>query len=311
MLKRIMTLIAAGLALAGCAPSERPEAAYPPIGKFVEVKGLPIHYAEAGEGPTVILIHGANGNLRDFTYSLFGKLAERYHVIAFDRPGHGYSARPAVDGEAPAVQAAILSEAAAKLGVKRAVLVGHSWGGAVAAAWALDRPEQTAAMVSLAGAVYPWGGGGGALYAMANSGIGPLLGAAARTYVSGDRMESLVADVFAPNPPAPGYARYIGVPLALRPDTFRYNAVEIDHLNDMLKPQAARYGELAMPVEIVHGEEDKTVGYEVHSVPLQRAAQRANLTLIPGVGHMPHHAAEPVVIDVIDRAAERAGLSTG
>ena len=46
-----------------------------------------------GEGPDVVLIHGAFGSLRDFTFDLSDRLSERYRVIAFDRPGLGYTDR--------------------------------------------------------------------------------------------------------------------------------------------------------------------------------------------------------------------------
>lgn len=314
-MRKHIALALAGLglsALTGCASVEstrRAEAAYPPVGAFVEAGGLRVHYVEAGEGPAVILIHGANGNLRDFTFSMVDELKDRYRVIVFDRPGHGYSDRAEPDGDVPATQARALAAAADALGVERAVIVGHSFGGAVAAAWALERPDQAAALVSLAGAVFPWNGDGGFLYSLAGSFMGPVVGAAARAYVSGSRLDRLIADVFAPNSVTPGYAEHIGVELALRPDTFRYNAADINELNDNLIPQAERYGELAMPVEIVHGESDATVGLDVHSIPFQAAAPEARLTVLPGVGHMPHHVSEGIVVAAIDRAARRAGLT--
>jgi pimeloyl-ACP methyl ester carboxylesterase len=43
-----------------------------------------------------VLLHGDGGSLLDFTMSpVFDRLAEQYHVVAFDRPGHGYSDAPA------------------------------------------------------------------------------------------------------------------------------------------------------------------------------------------------------------------------
>lgn len=282
------------------------ETAYPPVGDFVTGDGLKLHYVDVGEGPTVVLVHGASGNLRDWTFSMVDRLSDRYRVIAFDRPGHGYSERHAERGEVPAVQARALAAGADALGVSHAIVVGHSWGGAVATAWALDRPDQVAGAAILAGATYPWGGDGGFLYRV---GSGPLSGAVsaiARTYIGPERRRSVVADVFAPDPAPAGYAEHVGVDLALRSDTFRWNAEDIDNLNGHLGPQAARYGELAMPLEVLHGDADDTVFLDVHSRPLARDARNARLTVLPGVGHMPHHVREDQTVAAIDRLQSAA-----
>ncbi len=67
------------------------EASYPPIGQSVDVTGGQVHYIQKGSGPHLILLHGAGGNLREFTFDLMGKLTDRYTVTAFDRPGLGYT----------------------------------------------------------------------------------------------------------------------------------------------------------------------------------------------------------------------------
>lgn len=294
------------LPLAACtggdAYREAAEARFPPVGQFVEVEGLKIHYVDKGAGPAVVLIHGANGNLRDWTFSLFDRLAADHRVVALDRPGQGYSDRPAESGPDPRVQARILRDAAAALGVERPVVVGHSWGGAVAAAWALAYPHEISGLVLLAAATQPWGGGGGALYALGASDlVGGLMGAAARSYATGARLDGLIDDVFAPDPTPAGYVDHIGVQLALRPAAFRANAEDIDLLNGYLEQMAPGYGGLEMPVEILHGDADETVGHKIHSLPTWRAAPNANITIFPGVGHMVHHAREDATLAAIRR----------
>jgi pimeloyl-ACP methyl ester carboxylesterase len=69
------------------------------------------------------------------------------------------------------------------------------------------------------------------------------------------------------------------------------------------------YGGIDVPVEILHGDADTTVGLGVHSVPLSRQVPGANLRVLEGVGHMLHHAAPEETVDAIDRAAARAGLA--
>ena len=121
------------------------ETTYPPLGQFVEVTGGQVHYVQQGAGPHVVLLHGAGGNVREFTFDLMGRLADRYTVTAFDRPGLGFTDRvPGVDtglfateGDSPQDQAAMLREAAEKIGITDPIVAGHSFGGIVSYAWAL------------------------------------------------------------------------------------------------------------------------------------------------------------------------------
>src|SRR3712207_1393625 len=112
------------------------ESRYPPMGRFLEVSGGRLHYLDTAPAQplaTVVLLHGASSTLADSMLSLGTRLGERYRVIAFDRPGHGWSDRLG-GGEAalPARQAASIAEALRKLGVAKAVIVAHSWAGSLA-----------------------------------------------------------------------------------------------------------------------------------------------------------------------------------
>ncbi len=118
-----------------------------------------MHYVRAGAGPPVIYVHGAKGSVYDFTLSVGERLAERYTALAMDRPGSGFSARPAKGENTPQAQAAVLRAAAAELGLRRPILIGHSLGAAVTLAWALAAPAEVAAVVTLGGYVLPLGGG--------------------------------------------------------------------------------------------------------------------------------------------------------
>jgi pimeloyl-ACP methyl ester carboxylesterase len=68
------------------------------------------------------------------------------------------------------------------------------------------------------------------------------------------------------------------------------------------------YASPPVPIEIVHGEADIVVPPTIHSFPLSRLVPGANLTMLPGVGHMPHHVAPEEVVAAIERARARAGL---
>ena len=74
--------------------ARRIERRYPPIGQFIEVDGVRLHYVDVGEGEPVVLLHGNASMLQDVSIALIDRLAATHRVIAFDRPGFGYSARP-------------------------------------------------------------------------------------------------------------------------------------------------------------------------------------------------------------------------
>lgn len=316
--KLAASLIIGTLVLAGCATAvdrratareAAAEAAYPPPGQFVTVDGIRLHAEVRGSGPDLVLIHGASGNTRDFSFALMDRLAPHYRVIAFDRPGMGYS--DALDGReiSPLVQGDLLRRAALQLGAEKPLVLGHSYGGAVALGWALTAPEPPAGLVLLSAATMPWPGGLGAWYAVSGSRLGastvlPLVTAFAPPSV----VQAAVTGIFAPDPVPPGYTEYVGAPLTLRRDSLRINAAQITRLRPHVVEMAKNYPRLSLPVELVHGDADTVVPLHIHSRPLADLLPDAQLTVIPGGGHMPHHAQPDQVIAAIHRAAVRAGL---
>ena len=324
-LKSGASLALTTLLLAGCggwidARADRREAAavaaYPPQGRFVDVGGgRRVHAVVRGSGPDLMLVHGASGNTRDFTLTLTERLTDRYRVVVFDRPGLGYSDRVSAEprgpfntvAESPAQQAEMLHAAAVKLGVSRPIVLGHSYGGSVAMAWGLN--HDPAALVMVSGVSQPWPGGIGPLYSISASSVGgvtlvPLITA----FVTEEQADGVLQRVFAPQAVPDGYAQGVGVGLSVRRVSIRTNARQLNALKSHVREMSPRYAEIDFPVEIVHGTADAIVPAEVHSVPLARQIDDANLTLLEGIGHMPHHVAPEALVEAIDRAARRAGL---
>lgn len=277
------------------------ETLYPPVGKFVEAGGLRMHYWEAGKGQPVILVHGASGNVRDWTFSIAPALARSYRVIAIDRPGFGYSERPAKRGWDPAVQARALQATARAIGAENPIVVGHSWGGALAMSWALQYPDQTRGIIPVSGVTMPYGGLAKVFRTLGLDGV--LVDAytsyVRRTAAEGG-IERFVARAFRPMQPPQGYLDYVGAPLSLREATVRANSADIQNLNIALERMRPDYAGIRMPVEIIHGAED-FINPRQHAVPLSGIVPQAHLTLLPGVGHMAHHAS----IDALQAALAR------
>src|SRR6476646_1923126 len=75
--------------------AQNAESRNPPAGSFINVDDAQVHYLERGRGAPLVLLHGNTLRLEDFVASgLIERLARNYRVLAFDRPGFGYSERP-------------------------------------------------------------------------------------------------------------------------------------------------------------------------------------------------------------------------
>ncbi|MEL6690209.1 MAG: alpha/beta hydrolase [Pseudomonadota bacterium] len=291
------------------------EEAFPPEGSFVEVNGVPVHYVQEGEGPDVILLHGAGGSTRDFTFDFVERLTDRYRVTVFDRPGLGYTGRPEAygvwsrDAETPREQARFLQEASDKLGIETPIVLGHSFGGAVAMAWALERPDDTGAIVMVGAVSNEWEGGVGQFYNVtASPAGGGIVIPLATAFVSEDYIENTLKAVFRPQPVPEGYAEHIGPRMSARRETARANGRQVHGLKPYIVEMVPHYGSLTLPIEIVHGDADDIVPLKVHSIPLSKQVPGAVLTVLEGIGHMPQHVAAEDTVAAVDRAASRAGL---
>lgn len=310
-----------GLLLAGAvllvwvkarAHEARTEAAFPPEGRIVTVDGHQVHAVVMGQGPDLVLIHGSSGNTRDMTFSLAPALSEAFRVIVIDRPGLGYTDRIDRTGASIARQAGLISAAARELGAERPIVLGHSYGGAVALAWAVNHPDRLSGLVALAAPSHPWQSGLSTYYRLLSN---PVLGRLAipliTAFVPDARVAREVAQVFAPDAMPAGYLAHFGPGLALRRASLRANALQRAGLLGEIEALAPRYGEIGVPTEILHGTADSTVGLSIHAEPLAAAIPGARLTRLEGAGHMIQHSEEAAVVAAVARVARRAGLRPG
>lgn len=287
----------------------RAEADYPPSGQFVTVSGQRIHLKVEGQGPPIVLIHGASGSLRDMTFALAPALSDRFTVISVDRPGLGYSPPLPNSGETLKAQADLLAAAIRKLGFSRVYLLGQSYGGSVALKWTLDHPDMVAGLLLVSAPSNVWDGGLGALYALnANPLSGPILRLFVSAFPPNTLIRKTIKTIFAPQKVPDGFIEHLGTPLTLRRASQRANALQLAALKDQLRPMASRYGEISVPVEVVHGTADTIVPETVHTENIARQIGNFNATLLPGIGHMPHQTNTDAVIAAARRLDEKAGL---
>ncbi len=286
------------------------ERATPATGQFLAIEGVELHYTVHGEGPPLVLLHGNGAMVEDFQSSgLVDRAAKRFRVIAFDRPGFGHSSRPRDRDWTPAAQAELIRTALTRLGVSRALVLGHSWGALVAVTLALDHPDMVRALVLEAGYFYPSGRPDVALvHLIAQPGLVDLLSYTV-TPLSGRLMWTpMIREVvFAPAAVTPGFAAFPEA-MALRPSQLLAATEEVALLNAGAADVAARYGTLAMPVAILVGAGDHLIDPASQSVRLHGDVRQSTLRVISPGGHMLHHTAPDAVMAAIDEVAALAPL---
>jgi pimeloyl-ACP methyl ester carboxylesterase len=279
--------------------------AHPPRGRFVDVGGLRQHLVEVGtnapgQNVPLVLIHGAGCNLEDMRLALGERLAGR-RLILIDRPGHGWSERRGAEGSSPEYQAAIVRDVLDRLAVTRAIVVGHSWGGALAVRLALDHPQYVAGLILLAPPLYPFPRGMTWFYdIMATPVLGWLIAYTMLLPVGALFIGIGFWGAFLPQMPPPRYIKRAGTLLSLRPKTFLANSRDIARLQKNLPPQAARYGTLAVPTVVISGDRDLIVAPRQHAMAFAESVPAAKLVVLPGIGHMLHHTAAERIAAEID-----------
>jgi pimeloyl-ACP methyl ester carboxylesterase len=312
----ITTSVAAAVAtLATCALvnhhlARRAQEKNPPIGNFMEIDGVRLHYVERGEGAPLLLLHGNGSMIQDFESSgLVALAAKSYRVIVFDRPGYGYSERPRGTVWSPGAQAALIHRALVRLGVSRVTVLGHSWGASVAIAFALEHPEVVAGLVLASGYYYPTARADVVIQSgPAVPVVGDLLSLTLAPLISRAMWPISMANMFGPKPMP---TKFNGFPkeLALRPSQIRAGAVE----SAMMIPDAITfqgdYERLKMPIAIVAGEEDRVVNVE-QSAQLHRQIVQSTFHRLRGAGHMVHQTETAEVMSAINELSNKIGHET-
>ncbi|MDV4166509.1 alpha/beta hydrolase [Rhodovulum sp. FJ3] len=105
------------------------------------LRGQVIHFQQTGQGPDVVLIHGLFCNIAFWWFRVAPKLAENHRVTALDLRGHGFSAMSG-NGYRACDLAEDVAALMEHLGIEKAHVIGHSFGGAVALALAVKAPDK-------------------------------------------------------------------------------------------------------------------------------------------------------------------------
>jgi pimeloyl-ACP methyl ester carboxylesterase len=287
------------------------ERAHRPRGRLIDIGGFAQHVVEMGphdaqDALPVVVLHGAGANLEDMHLALGEHLGGRRRVIFVDRPGLGFSARRAEEGASPAYQATVLRDILDRLGVERAIVVGHSWGGALALTFALDFPARTAGLVLIAPATHPGVWRMNKLNALLAGPIGWLFARTLAFPFGAILIWPGSRTAFLPQIIPDHYVRHSAAMLVLRPPTLMANWADVGCLEAFLQRQVPRYATLTAPTIVLAGDRDPFVPAARHGEKLAAAAPGVKLVVLPGFGHMLHHAAPDRVVAAVEQIAGSA-----
>jgi pimeloyl-ACP methyl ester carboxylesterase len=205
------------------------------------------------------MIHGNAGSIEDFEFGTIETLSANYRVIAVERPGHGKTDRPngkTVDME---YQARFLHQVLSSLSVSQPVLVGHSWGAALALSYALLYPKEVSALILVAPAAYPDAGESRFLEAMNKP---PVIGDVplmlGRSFLGRQILKGALRRAFSPQPVPDKYFE-LAASLWLGRKQLKAYLDDESSLNASLRRFSKHYSEVTIPVVILTGDHDQIV----------------------------------------------------
>jgi pimeloyl-ACP methyl ester carboxylesterase len=283
----------------------------PPSGKFIDVDGNRIHYAEAGEGKPILFIHGLGAQFHQFRHPLFAKLDKEFRLIALDRPGSGYSVRARGAGAGISEQARVIVRFTEKLGIAKPLIVGHSLGGIVALAVAIEHPDKVAGLALLspytrfAKEVKP-------AFAQLDIKEAWRRWFIAQTFAIPTALKTApqVLDlVFGPQAMPADYPIAGGGFSGLRPSHFYATSSDLMASGLDMPRLEGRYGEIEVPVGILFGTADRVLAHEENGVAMKDRIVGLEIELLDGIGHMPQYAATDAAVAFIRRMATKAFAS--
>ena len=273
--------------------------------RFVEAAGLRWHLQQMGQGSQLLLLHGTGAATHSWR-GLLPILAQSFHVVAPDLPGHGFTQSPPAHRLSLPGMASDVSQLLRALEVKPEIVVGHSAGAAILARMCLDEKIAPRLLVSLNGAFMPFGGVAHRLLSpltklLVMNPVAPRLfawqasnaGAVERLLQNtGSKIDSLGTALYRKVVCSPGH-----VAAALQMMA-----------NWRLEPLLHDLPRMTPPLLLVAADNDRSISPDV-ARQVRKILPHAMVERLPGLGHLAHEEQPQLIADLILRYAARANGS--
>lgn len=273
--------------------------------RFVSAAGMRWHVQEMGRGPVLLMLHGtgaATHSWRDFAPAL----AEHFRIIAPDLPGHGFTSPPPFDTMTLPGMAGYVAALVEALDITPDLVLGHSAGAAILIRACLEGRMAPRGLISLNGALMPWRGLPGHVFSPAaklfakNALFSRFFALRALSRKSIQRLVDSTGSVLEPRG-VDLYQRLIRSPSHVRSSLSMMANWDLTLIEQGLP-------RLETPLFLVVGEGDTTVSPREARRVREHLLPSAELTALPGLGHLAHEEAPREVADVVRRVASRLGV---
>ena len=295
MIKRLLlgsasVIAATGAGLAGftALTARRVGQSFPAKGRTIGVGLEHVHIVERGSGPPIVLVHGLAGNLANYAYDVIDRLASHHRVIAIDRPGSGHSPRTRRGRANLRAQGDTVAGVIAALGLGRPLVVGHSFGGAVALATAIDHPDKVGGLALIAPLTHPSSSlpAPFRLLALRSPALRVLVAWTIAVPLAIRRRQETLSALCGPQQAPADFATKGGGLLGLRPSAFIGASTDLAASQADLPDMVTHYARLDLPVGVLYGDSDRILDHQLQGEVLRDEIPDVDIELLAGAGHM-------------------------
>lgn len=272
--------------------------------RFVEAGKYQWHVQRMGRGPAILLLHGTGAATHSWA-RLAPLLAQTFEVVAVDLPGHGFTKTSAWAAPSLPHMANELGELLKKIDLKPAIVVGHSAGVAIMVRMVRDAIISPTAIVSINGALAPFGGSAGFMFPVMAKVLfyNPLFPVAfARGARNMKRVRRLIGQTGSdiPEDNVRHYAALMKRPGHIAGALGMMAHWDLSDMNNMI-------AEVTIVSVFLAGENDKAVAPSGAEKAAALAPKGRSITL-PGLGHLAHEEAPADLADFIREVALEADI---